>query len=286
MAARVSESITDPKTTLGWAEQVRRKGQLESELKNLLARYRAKHPDVIAKQAELDTIQHSMDQQIAEWKERIKTKQEQLDKRADPRIFTLRNNIQRAEGELALQQKLLAQTNAQIAQLEQRLSSVPNTEVGLSALDREYQSKKGVYDELLKQKERITLGADVVASAQGETITVIDSANLPERPVAQNRPMLLLFGLLLGAGVGLAFASLFEVPRLLTVQTREDAEHYTGLPVLVTVPSLLTPREQRRAGLRRTALALAGLAAAVVSVPALALLLKVTRVIEIFANRG
>jgi hypothetical protein len=29
---------------------------------------------------------------------------------------------------------------------------------------------------------------------------------------------------------------MFEIPRLLTIQTVDDAAHYTGLPVLASVP--------------------------------------------------
>ena len=37
----------------------------------------------------------------------------------------------------------------------------------------------------------------------------------------------------------------FELRRLFTIQTTEDAKHYTGLPVLATIPELLTPSEAR-----------------------------------------
>jgi hypothetical protein len=76
------------------------------------------------------------------------------------------------------------------------------------------------------------------------------------------------------------------VPKLLTIQTTEDAEHYTGLPVLVSLPNMLTPREERRLKMRRTAFALAGFVAAVLSVPALYVVLRLTHVLEMFAFRG
>jgi hypothetical protein len=95
-----------------------------------------------------------------------------------------------------------------------------------------------------------------------------------------------LVGLFAGLGVGVALAAAFEVPRLLTVQTAEDAEHYTGLPVLVTLPMLMTPREERNLKARRAALALAAVVATVVSAPALAFVLSRLHIIEMFASRG
>ncbi|HEX7957260.1 MAG TPA: hypothetical protein VF508_09980, partial [Pyrinomonadaceae bacterium] len=108
----------------------------------------------------------------------------------------------------------------------------------------------------------------------------------PQQPVAPKRPLLLLLGLVAGLACGVVLAAAFEVPRLLTVQTSEDAEHYTGLPVLVTLPMLLTPREQRNLRARRVALALAAVVATVVSAPALAFVLSRLHIVEMFASRG
>jgi hypothetical protein len=48
----------------------------------------------------------------------------------------------------------------------------------------------------------------------------------------------------------------------------------------------LTPREEKRQRFRRAAFAVAGIAVTILSVPALALVLKLSRVIEMFALRG
>src|SRR5947209_6883966 len=84
---------------------------------------------------------------------------------------------------------------------------------------------------------------------------------------------------------GVLLAAVVELPRLLTVQTAEDAEHYTGLPVLVTLPMLLTPREERNQKARRAALAVAAVVATIVSAPALAFVLSRLHLIEMLANR-
>ena len=71
-------TLTDPKTTLAWAQLVSRKADLEGELTRLKQEFKEKHPDVIAKQKEVDQVKEEMDQMIAEWKEKIKEKQEKL----------------------------------------------------------------------------------------------------------------------------------------------------------------------------------------------------------------
>ncbi|HEY0077637.1 MAG TPA: GNVR domain-containing protein [Pyrinomonadaceae bacterium] len=282
----VAQLVGDPKTTPAYGELIRRKADLESEKQNLLSQYKPKHPDVLKKEAEIKAIQRQMDEMVEDGKQKIEDKRRQLENRVDLRITTYRNNMSAIEAEIKRQQKQLEIVQGQIADISQRINNVPNAEVGLSVLDREYQSKKAIYEERLKQRQDADITASVAANQQGESIAVIDPASLPEQPIAPKRSMLMLLGLMLGLGAGLALAAAFEVPRLLTIQTTEDAEHYTGLPVLISVPELLTPREERRQKLRRAALAFAGLILTVASVPALAFILKTTRVLEIFASRS
>jgi polysaccharide chain length determinant protein (PEP-CTERM system associated) len=280
----VAEQVGDPKSTLPYAELLKRKTQLEAEKQSLITTFRPKAPEVVAVQNQLDSVQREMNEMIEEGKRKVEDKRKQLKGRVDPRLNSYRSDIARYESEIGRQQKILAQTEAQISDIERRINGVPGSEVGLEALNRKYQSAKASYDDLLTQSQKANTLADVSASAQGESIAVFDAANMPEKPVAPNRPMLMLLGLLAGLGAGIAAAVLFEVPRLLTIQTTEDAEHYTGLPVLVSLPNLLTPREERRLKARRLAFAVAGIAATVVSVPLLAYALKFSRIIEVFAK--
>jgi len=279
----VAERVEDPKSTLAYAELVKRKAQLEAERQNLLTIYRPKHPDVISVENQIKSIQGQMDDMVEEGKRKIEEKRRRLETKVDPRLNSYRSDIARLDNEIARQKKLLDQTQAAIGDIERRLNQVPSSEVGLEAINREYQSAKAVYDKMLEQQKKAELGADIVANAQGETIAVIDPANLPERPVAPKRPLLMLLGLAAGLGVGFLLAALFEAPRLLTVQTMADAEHYTGLPVLAALPRLRTSREERNLRVRRAALAFAGLALTVASIPALAFVLRLTRVIELLA---
>jgi hypothetical protein len=86
-----------------------------------------------------------------------------------------------------------------------------------------------------------------------------------------------------GLAFGLFLAGLFEVPRLLTIQTSDDAAHYTSLPVLVTVPELLTDAEAKKIPGRRKLLLATAVAAMLLGIPVLALILKLTQVFERFA---
>jgi polysaccharide chain length determinant protein (PEP-CTERM system associated) len=276
-----SENLTDPKTTVGYSQLVSRKAQLQGELTTLTQQYTKIHPDVIAKQKELDQVQEEMDKIDADWKDRIKKKQERLSQHPDLSAASVQQQIEMADSEIKRQQKALADNENAIAALVDRINKVPGVDVELSAIDRDYQTKKAAYDDLLQQQQKIGLNTAAITDQQGEGIEVIDAANLPTKPVAPKRLMLSGLGLGAGLGLGLLLVGLFEGPRLLTIQSSEDARHYTGLPVLLSVPELLTPQEARAVPRRRRLLLAAGVVATLVSIPMLALALKLTHVFDL-----
>lgn len=280
----VIENTTDPKTTPAWAQLTSRKADLEAQLTRMLTELRPKHPDVLAKQAEIDSVKEAMDEMISDWTQRIKERQEKLRDRPDLQVATLEAEVKLIDGEIKRQQQLLDQIENQVGTVTQRINNVPGAEVALGAIEREYQTKKAAYDQLLMQNQKIAIGADAASQQQGESIQVIDPANLPSAPVAPKRLLLSGLGLGVGLALGLLLAGSFEVPRLLTIQTREDVVHYTGLPVLISLPDLLTPQEARAIPRRRKLLLAAGVAVTIVSIPLLALTLQATHVLEILTS--
>jgi len=223
----------------------------------------------------------------AGWKQQIADKQKSLGRRPDIAAKNTEQEIKLTEGEIKRQQGLLAKNEQGIEEIIARINKVPGVEVALSAIERDYQTKKAALDDLLVQEQKIALNAEATSQQQGEGIEVVDAANLPSKPVAPKRFMLSSLGIAAGLGLGFLLVILFEGPRLLTIQNSDDARHYTGLPVLLVVPELLTPQEARAIPRRRRLILVAGVVATVVSIPALALALKLTDVFEfLMQNSG
>jgi polysaccharide chain length determinant protein (PEP-CTERM system associated) len=276
----IIEEGNDPKKAPEYVQLAQREDALQAEVRNMKTTLKPANPDLIKKEDELADVRKQMERAIAEGKERAEEKRKRYESYDDPGINSVKYDIEYSKGEVARRQKMLDDTNTQIGAIQQRINAIPGVQVGLETIDREYQTKQESYNKLLEQQQKNVLISDITSSQQGESIKVVDAANLPERPVAPKRPMLIIMGLMLGLFVGLATASAFELPRLLTIQTTSDAEHYTGLPVLVAVPELLTPQEARRIPRRRLLLLTAGIIATIVSIPALAYLLKLTHVFD------
>lgn len=282
----VIAQMQDPKSTSAYAELTRTKAALEAQKQDLALTFKPAAPEMRSVQKQLDEIQRQMNEMVEEHKKKVEETRTRLENRLDPRVNSYKGEVVRLQNEIKRQQSLLDRVERDIISVGATINSVPNTEVQLEAIQREYQTEKAIYDQMVEQQNRAEIGSEVASRAQGESIAVIDPASLPQQPVAPNRPALVLVGVLAGFAVGVALAAAFEVPRLLTVQTADDAAHYTGLPVLVTVPTLLTAREQRNLKARRAAFALAAVVATVLSAPALAFVLSRLHIIEMFANRG
>jgi len=94
-------------------------------------------------------------------------------------------------------------------------------EVGLQAIDREYQTKKLNYDNLLAQQQKIDVGADAAKDFQGGGIQVVDPATC--RNVRWRRNVSLWTAAGFGIGMALVFCSLScRAATTIHDQTTED----------------------------------------------------------------
>jgi polysaccharide chain length determinant protein (PEP-CTERM system associated) len=274
----------DPKKSTEYVQLAQREDALEAERREMLQSLKPANPDVKKKEQELDSIRAKMAAVIEDGKAKAEEKRKRYESQLDPRINTVKYNLESIKGDIERDQKLLDDTNAQIAAVRESINAIPGVQVGLEAIDREYNTKQEAYNNLLKTQQSAGIIGDIGASQQGKSIAVVDPANLPESPVAPKRAQLIILGLILGLGAGFALAALVEVPNLLTVQTTSDAEHYTGLPVLVSVPELLTDQETRKLSRRRLLFAAAGVVATVLSIPVIAYGLKFTHILDRFVT--
>jgi polysaccharide chain length determinant protein (PEP-CTERM system associated) len=282
--ARAASQIED---TPAYAQLVQKRADLNGQLDNLRKVYKDKHPSVIAKESEIARINEEIEGLKKNSDRRVQTATLASGRKAELQKKSLELENQRIQAQIGqIEQQMnakdmdLRQNASQVAALEQRINSIPNVKVALEGITAQYQSAKQTYDEILKKKNEAETVVGVETNAQGETIRVQDPANVPQSPVAPKRFMLTLVGSGIGLFLGLILAAFFEIPRLFKIQNIADAKHYTGLPVLASVPPLLTHAE--RTWLNRTSwLKLAGgVVAAIAIIPLIVLLLQVTRLLE------
>lgn len=283
----VAQQAARIEDTPAYAQLVQKRADLKAQLDNLLKVFKEKHPDVEAKRNEIKRVDEEIENLRKTTDQRIKLASQSSSRRAELQKKNLELENQRLQNQINLiNQQLeyknqeLAQTASQIASLEAKINMIPSVKVALEGINTQYQSAKQAYDDLLKKSNDASLQVNRESNAQGETIRVQDAANLPESPVAPKRGLLTGLGAAIGLALGLFLAAVFEIPRVLKIQNIEDAKHYTGLPVLASVPPLLSPEEkvwQRRSYWLRLA---AGIILAVGAIPLIAMILQATKIFE------
>lgn len=282
-----ARAAADPENSVAWGELIKKRADINAQLDNLLKVYKDKHPLVVAKQSELqrvneefENLRKSADKRVASATSSTKVKTDMQKKALELENQRIQAEIGQIETQLSQKDVELRQNAAQVAALESRINAVPGVKVALEGITAQYQSAKDTYNEILKKKNEAETVVGVETNAQGETIRVQDPANVPQSPVAPKRFMLTLVGSGLGLFIGLLLTAVFEVPRFFKIQNIEDARHYTGLPVLASVPPLLSNAEKtwiRRSYWFKLA---AGVAAAIGVIPVIILFLQTTKLFD------
>jgi succinoglycan biosynthesis transport protein ExoP len=137
-----------------------------------------------------------------------------------------------------------------IAVYQARLNLTPATEQELSDISRGYEESKSNYNSLLQKQNQSQLATSLEQRQQGEQFRILDPPSLPARPSSPNHLIISLGGLALGLAVGAALAALLEMINV-RVRHEKDLEDVIPLKVLVGIPHLDVPGEDRSRALFR-----------------------------------
>ena len=274
--------------TPAYGQLIQKRADKLAELENLKKEFREKHPDVVKTQIEINKINDEIEDLKKNSQKRLQDAAQSGNRKTELQKKNIELEKQRAESQIAsIEQQMimkdqeLRDNSLQIATLEAKINTIPNVKVALESVENQYQSARSAYDDRLKKFDAAQQQVAKESNAQGETIRVVDPANLPQSPVnASKKPMFIGLGAAIGLALGLFLAGVFEIPRLFKIQNIDDAKHYTGLPVLASVPPLLTRKEiswQKRSYWLKV---IAGIIVAFGSIPLLIILLQKTRILE------
>lgn len=237
------------------AAQLRR---LQTELKNLEARYSSSHPDVVKKRQELDVFLRS----ITSMEEGDEARESgDLEESSHPilmaRIESARNEIGRLQGEET-------RIRSDIATYKRRIENTPQVAQKLEEMNQNYELTLEQYKNYRDKLENARAAKGIEERQQGERFEIIEKARAPFRPTSPNA--MVVSGASVIAGIGLF---LFPVILLFflspVVRSEAGLAEYTDTPVLITIPTLRTPeldRERRRSFLKNLFLSIMAIIAA------------------------
>ncbi|MBD3807650.1 MAG: polysaccharide biosynthesis tyrosine autokinase [Epsilonproteobacteria bacterium] len=166
----------------------------------LLAEFTDKHPDVVELSNEIRSLESSLRGSVK----------------------SLYNSVQKQKADL------IATKN----KYESSLSGMPNTELGMMNLSRNFEVNQKMYLYLLEKKAEF----EIMNAASISKNRILDNAILYPHPVKPKRSLIMMVGLILGLILGL-FAAFIKEFFNNKIITPEDVERITDIPMYGVLPS-------------------------------------------------
>jgi hypothetical protein len=134
-------------------------------------------------------------------------------------------------------EKDMGRTRSALSVYENRLAMIPAGEKEYSDLLRQRDLTQQQFSELQHKLDLSMASGDLERRKQGETLEVIDSASLPDKPSKPKRQAIIPIGAAAGLVVGLILVAVREIKDT-SLKNLKDARLYTQLPILGSVPLL------------------------------------------------
>jgi polysaccharide chain length determinant protein (PEP-CTERM system associated) len=230
--------------------------ELRAKLVFLKTRYSDQYPDMIKTKAEIAELEARL---------HVSGKESPPDKPDNPAYISIATQLSSAQLEIDSLKKQIAVAEQKKEEYRQRIQSGPRVEEGYKALMGERNNLQAKYDDLMKKHMETQVASELEKEQLAERFTLIDPPRLPEKPVRPNRPAVLLIGLFLGIGSGVALVFLKEFMDQ-SVRSVEAFTRATGLTVLASIPEILTFQEIARTRKRRVAVVISILLLIIVGV--------------------
>jgi len=242
--------------------------RIEAQKRNLdtlLQRFTEQHPDVISAERlikELEALKRAQVQEL--------------------RKAAMASASPAASNSLAYQElnRMLATSEVQVASLRARvgeyearmnkarelMKTAPQVEAEFAQLNRDYETNKKNYNELVARREAAAMSGELESSAGVADFRLIDPPQVSPKPVAPNRLLLLPLALLVALGAGLGIAFVMSQLRAVFFDGRSMSESL-GLPLLgvVTMVAEEGATLRRRSELKKFAAATSALIAVFVA---------------------
>src|SRR5689334_9558680 len=222
-------------TERGRLEAERR--QLKAQLQDLQNRYTSAHPEVV---------------DVAGRLQRVETRLKSLPpdppvvaEQQDNTAVTVRLQLlDRESKRLNDEQKRIS---GQMGSYRAKVDAVPVREQEMAELNRNYSVSKDHYQSLLDKTFSAGMAADLEKKQQAEHFTILDVAQVPEKPFKPRRSLMFL-GSLLGAlalSLGLAYAK-DMLNDTLNLERELKAMLPANVPLLAAIPQLQVAADRRR----------------------------------------
>ena len=201
-----------------------------ARLVSLAKRYSPEHPDIRKLQRQIAALE-STPKNSSPSGSRVRLAAE------SPAYIATRTRLASARSELNALAIRKKEIEAKQVDLRNRLTLAPQVEWQYQDLLRQYKNKTTRYEDIKTKEMEARISQKMESENKGERFSLIEPAEFPLLPVEPNRKLILVLGLILGLGCGVALVVLLEA--------LDDSIHnetaifaLAGVRPIVTVPFL------------------------------------------------
>lgn len=225
------------------ADQERLK-ELRVKLVYLKSRYADHYPDIPMVEREIEKLERKLERSNGTSAD---------DRSGHPGYVSLAAQLAGTQIEIESLKRQIQALQEKREEYLKRIQRSPRVEEAYRLLTIERNNLQTKYDDLMRKHLETKVASELERQQMGERFTLIDPPRVPEKPISPKFWAILLIGVVLGVGSGVAMVSLKEHLDP-SVRSVPMVRRMTGLPVLVTLPEIRTPREIARSRKRRFAL--------------------------------
>jgi len=226
-----------------------RLAQMKQKLAELSGQFSDKYPDVVQLKKQITALEREI---AADAQARGSKDEPNGDRKAAPApatpltpyVLRLKEALSEAEGDMKVFKGEERRLKESIASYQAKVEKVPRREQELRELSRDYESTGTLYQSLLKRKEEARLAESLEQRQKGEQFRLLDRAIPGRTPDAPKRGKLLLLALI--GSIGLAVGAVLLAEHVDTsFHSIEDLRAFSPVPVLVSIPRIVTETDRR-----------------------------------------
>jgi polysaccharide chain length determinant protein (PEP-CTERM system associated) len=173
------------------------------------------------------------------------------------RLRQMAAEIESLDRQIAFKESEERRVRGEITEYRRRLEAVPGLESEWTALTRDYDTQQSNYRELLAKSSMAQVAVNLEEQEIGERFRIVDAAEVPVHPLPAVRGRINAGAFAVGLIIGLGLTAILM---LKDASFRSDADvlEVLALPVLASVPRVITTAEKARRHRRRLAFSTAG----------------------------
>ncbi len=219
---------------------VKQLADADQELRLLEETYSSSHPEIIKRKKQITSLEERLKNPKQD--KAVESKTEGTASR-NPSFVGLESQLKASQSELISLQEKLEYLRAKLEKMLTANSLAPQIEKGYNDLMRERDNTVKKYNQLKEKLLDAKLLQTQEQEQQGQTITIIEPANIPDHAEKAIRRKVAIGGFFFGLIAGIAIAMLQDFLKPTVIGYR-SVSAITGLMPIVIIPYLENPAEE------------------------------------------